>query len=144
MQRTTDELRSLLPSFRKYLDDLPRTDSAAAGLFNSYGSHFLTGIVMGGRAVLSSATNKLQIDRTYPLEETAKAAYQSLTGQLSASEQVKYQQSIASFNSYSDSREGVLGAPRSPGSSTARLVSTPGRPAWRMRRTSSTSLPRFR
>jgi MAC/Perforin domain len=110
LQRPTEELRSLLlPSFRKYLDDLPRTEAAAAALFNRYGSHFLTGIVMGGRAVLSSSTNKLQVDRSYTINETAKASYKALTGQLSASEQVKYQQSINSFNSCSNSEQSVLG-----------------------------------
>jgi hypothetical protein len=110
LQRPSDELRTLLhPSFRKYLDDLPRTDAAAAELFKRYGSHYLTGIVMGGRAVYSSATNKLQVNRSYSLDETAKASYKSLTGQLSASEQVKYKQSIESFNQYSQSEEAVLG-----------------------------------
>jgi hypothetical protein len=110
LQRPSEELRSLLqPSFRKYLDDLPRTDAAAAELFKRYGSHFLTGIVMGGRAVYSSATNKLQVNRSYSIDETAKASYKSLTGQLSASEQVKYKQSIESFNQYSESEQTVLG-----------------------------------
>lgn len=110
LQRPTAELRGLLlPSFRKYLDDLPRTDAAAAELFKRYGSHFLTGIVMGGRAVYSSATNKLQVNRSYSIDETAKASYKSLTGQLSASEQVKYKQSIESFNDYSQSEQAVLG-----------------------------------
>jgi hypothetical protein len=110
LQRPSEELRSLLlPSFLKYLDDLPRTDAAAAELFKRYGSHFLTGIVMGGRAVYSSATNKLQVNRSYSVEETAKASYKSLTGQLSASEQVKYKQSIESFNQYSQSEQAVLG-----------------------------------
>jgi len=110
LQRPSEELRSLLqPSFGKYLDDLPRTDAAAAELFKRYGSHFLTGIVMGGRAVYSSSTNKLQVNRTYSLNETAKASYKSLTGQLSASEQVKYKQSIESFNQYSNSEQVVIG-----------------------------------
>jgi MAC/Perforin domain len=110
LQRPAEELRSLLlPSFRKYLDDLPRTEAAAAGLFNRYGSHFLTGIVMGGRAVLSSATNKLQVSRSHSIEETAKASYKSLTGQLTVEEKAKYQKSIESFNSTSASEQAVLG-----------------------------------
>lgn len=110
LQLPAEELRNLLlPSFRKFLDDLPQTDAAAADLFNRYGSHYLTGIVMGGRAVLSSATDKMQVNQSYSINETAKASYKSLTGQLSASEQVKYQQSIDSFNYYSDSEESVLG-----------------------------------
>lgn len=110
LQRPSEELRGLLlPSFRKYLDDLPRTDAGAAELFKRYGSHFLTGIVMGGRAVYSSSTNKLQVNRSYSINETAKASYKALTGQLSASEQVKYQQSIDSFNQYSESEQAVLG-----------------------------------
>jgi hypothetical protein len=110
LQIPAEEMRNLLlPSFRKYLDDLPRTDADAADLFKRYGSQFLTGIVMGGRAVYSSSTNKMQVNHTYSINETAKASYKSLTGQLSASEQVKYQESIDSFDQYSDSEEAVLG-----------------------------------
>jgi len=107
---TGADLRSLLrQDFRSYLDGLPCTEAAAADLFDRYGSHFLTGIVMGGRAVLSSATDKLQVDRSYSLSETAKASYQSLTGQLSAEESVKYEESVNSFNFYSESNQSVIG-----------------------------------
>lgn len=107
---TGADLRSLLrEDFRSYLDALPCTDEAAQDLFDRYGSHFLTGIVMGGRAVLSSATNKLQVDRSYSLSETAKASYQSLTGQLSAEESVKYEQSVSSFDFNSESTQSVIG-----------------------------------
>ncbi|MEO7260292.1 MAG: MAC/perforin domain-containing protein [Jatrophihabitantaceae bacterium] len=107
---TGADLRSLLrEDFRTYLDGLPCTNAAAQDLFDRYGSHFLTGIVMGGRAVLSSATNKLQVDRSYSLTETAKASYQSLTGQLSAEESVKYEESISSFEFNSESTQSVIG-----------------------------------
>jgi hypothetical protein len=107
---TGPDLRNLLrQDFRDYLDSLPNTDAAAQDLFDRYGSHFLTGIVMGGRAVLSSATDKLQVSNSYSLDETAKASYKSLTGQLSASEQVKYSESVDSFDFYSESNQSVIG-----------------------------------
>ena len=107
---TGADLRSLLrQDFRDYLDSLPQTEAAVADLFDRYGSHFLTGIVMGGRAVQSSATNKLQVDRSYSLDETAKASYKSLTGQLNAEEEAKYKESVSSFDFYSESSQSVIG-----------------------------------
>lgn len=100
---------NLREDFRHYLDTLPRTAAGAEELFGNYGSHFLTGIVMGGRAVLASATNKLTVDHTYSISVTAKAAYESLTGQLSAEEKTKYQQSIESFNSSSETNQYAIG-----------------------------------
>ncbi|MEO6700977.1 MAG: MAC/perforin domain-containing protein [Jatrophihabitantaceae bacterium] len=100
---------NLRPDFRSYLDAIPCTADGAEELFNNYGSHFLTSVVMGGRAVLSSATDKLTVDHTYSVSVTAKATYESLTGQLSASEQTKYSESIESFTENSETNEYAIG-----------------------------------
>lgn len=106
----TPELRNYLSdSFRTYLDALPLTETAARELFERYGSHFLTGIVMGGRAVMSSATNKLTVDHNYSVDVVAKASYEGLTGQLSVEDRTKYQQSMNSFNYSSETSHFVVG-----------------------------------
>ncbi|MGL4603694.1 MAG: MAC/perforin domain-containing protein, partial [Iodobacter sp.] len=106
----TPSLRNYLtPDFREYLDNLPRTPEAAAKLFRTHGSHFLTGIIMGGRTVYASATDKLQVERTYSVGVTAKASYEGLTGQLSAENETKFKQSISSFRQLSESSSFVVG-----------------------------------
>jgi hypothetical protein len=95
---------------------LKELDAAAAGndsdrdqLFNKYGSHFTTGIRMGGRAVYSSATNKLQVDRQWSLSVTAEASYKNEIGSLSASDKTKYATAMSSFTSNSVTRTQTLG-----------------------------------
>lgn len=97
------------PGLRDYLKDDVRNkidgaqdDAAFELLFKDLGSHFLSGIIMGGRANLSSATNKQTVDKTFSNETIAKATYASLTGQLSAEASTKYEKSISSFESSSD------------------------------------------
>lgn len=107
---TVNNLRNYLrDDFRDYLDNLPKTPAAADEIFNRYGSHFLTGVIMGGRAVFASATNKLTVDRSYSIEVAAQAAYQGLTGQLKADARAKYSESIQSFFHSSESQGFVVG-----------------------------------
>jgi hypothetical protein len=99
----------LRPGFRDYLDNLPRTPDKAQELFDTYGSHFLTGIVMGGRAVCASATDKVKVDRSFSIDVTAKAAFEFLTGQISAQAKTTYQNSISSFQSVSETNSFITG-----------------------------------
>ncbi|WGS51225.1 MACPF domain-containing protein [Paraburkholderia sp. D15] len=96
------------PDFLAALDGAD-TDAKRDALFDQYGSHFLSAIEMGGRAVLSSSTNKLTVDRSYSIGVTAEASYKSLVGQLDVKDQTKYSNSIDSFNSTSESRRSVKG-----------------------------------
>jgi hypothetical protein len=104
------ELRKYLrDDFLSELDSLPLTEAAAQRFFDTYGSHFLTGVVMGGSAVLSSATNRTTVDRSFSIELVAQVFYKALTGQLSAEEEIKYRQAIESFKRSSDSNSRVIG-----------------------------------
>ncbi|WPC72667.1 MACPF domain-containing protein [Vibrio porteresiae] len=86
------------------------TDKAAFNtLFRTYGSHFLTGMIVGGRAVFSSSTNKVSVDKTFSNETAAQATYQGLTGQLSSEAKLKYSTSISSFQENSESKNFVQG-----------------------------------
>ncbi|PAJ72069.1 hypothetical protein CJF42_23240 [Pseudoalteromonas sp. NBT06-2] len=84
-------------------------EAAYDRLFNKYGSHFLSGIIMGGKTIFSSSTNKIAVKESSSNEMVAKAAYQSLTGQLSAEAQTKYKKSINSFKKNSSSKHSVYG-----------------------------------
>jgi len=95
-------LRELLfPSVREDLD-AAMSDAQVELLFDKYGSHFLAGIIMGGRAVLASSTNKVTIARSETLDVVATQTYQALTGQLSAEERVRHAAAISSFEQSSD------------------------------------------
>ena len=72
------------------------------------GTHILTGIVIGGRALRTHATNKHEIDATYTLSETAKESFTFASGQATAEEQAKYW-AVSSFESNSDTRERTKG-----------------------------------
>jgi len=71
-------------------------------LFDSYGTHFLNKLVAGGRAVYASSTSKLSFESSYSIEVVANAAYQSLTGTISAENKTKYASDISNFNSSSN------------------------------------------
>jgi hypothetical protein len=95
-------------AFLQYLDGLDGDDDFDE-FFNTYGSHFLTGVVMGGLAGISSSTNKLVVDRTYELSVVATAQYEGLTAQLSAEDRSKYSTAMSSFHSNSNTRKRIAG-----------------------------------
>lgn len=100
----------MLPHMRQQLDELNVNDPKdISRYFDRVGSHFLTGIVMGGRAILASSTNKLRVKRDYSVSVVAKASYEGLTGQLSAEAKAKYGESISSFTQYSNTHQEVRG-----------------------------------
>jgi len=106
---TTDLRQYLRDDFLTYLDNMPLTNAAAEEFFNTYGSHILTGIVMGGRAVLASATNKQTVDRSYSIDVVAQASYKGLIGQLNAEDKLKYQQSMNNFSYFSEINHHAVG-----------------------------------
>lgn len=93
-----DELRELL---------LPRVKEELDGglepslLFDKYGTHFLSNVIVGARAEYSSATNMERFTSTTSLDIVARASYESIVGSLSAEHQTSYQQDIDSFRSAS-------------------------------------------
>lgn len=104
-----DGLRALLYDYVRNALDTAQGDADYENIFNRFGSHFLSGIIMGGRATLSSATSKVTVNKQFSNEATAQATYQGLTGQLTAEAQAKYAQSIESFEANSDMRHYVRG-----------------------------------
>ncbi|MFJ5503730.1 MAC/perforin domain-containing protein [Pectobacterium carotovorum] len=104
-------LRSLMKAeIRDQLDQVDiNNPDAISGFFNRFGSHFLTGIVMGGRATFASSTDKLSVKRDYSIAVVAQASYEGLTGQLSAENRTKYSESISSFSQYSTTHQNIIG-----------------------------------
>jgi hypothetical protein len=105
----TGDLRQYLKEAVRNKIDAAKSDSDFSDLFRDFGSHFLSGLIMGGRASLASATNKQTVDKTYSNETVAKATYESLTGQLTAEASAKYEESISSFESESDVTVATVG-----------------------------------
>jgi hypothetical protein len=93
-----DELRELL---------LPRVKEEIDGglepslLFDKYGTHFLSNVIVGARAEYSSATNMERFTSTTSLDIVARASYESIAGSLSAEHKTSYQQDIETFRSAS-------------------------------------------
>lgn len=109
LQPNFSALRDCLhPDIKKRIDDA-KSEADFKWLFDNYGSHFLAGIIMGGRATFSSSTTKTSEEQKYSNETVAKATYQSLTGQLSTSSKVTYERSISNFQERSASNYSVVG-----------------------------------
>ncbi|KAI0010515.1 MAC/Perforin domain-containing protein [Xylariaceae sp. FL0662B] len=77
--------------------------------FRRYGSHILTGIVLGGRALRTASTNKYTVDKKYELSVTAEEAYRFETAQVSAEEKAKYESAVSSFNTNSSVKRDTVG-----------------------------------
>lgn len=94
----------LLPEVKKDLDTLPPDE-----LFNKYGTHFLTGILIGGKATFNTSTNQTTYKSSHELEVISELSYQSLTFQISNENRVKYGQDIAMFNANSSAEIKTIG-----------------------------------
>ncbi|KAI1211966.1 MAC/Perforin domain-containing protein [Annulohypoxylon truncatum] len=71
------KIRELLSkTFRSELDDLDTSDKdVCQEFFCCYGSHILTGIVLGGCALRTASTNKYTVEHKYDLSVTAEEAF---------------------------------------------------------------------
>ncbi|KJZ10850.1 hypothetical protein TW85_19220 [Marinomonas sp. S3726] len=78
-------------------------------LFKRYGTHFLSAIVIGGKSMMTSATNQVDYQSEYGIDLTAKLAYESLTFQISAENKTKYSQEISTFESRSNTEVRTYG-----------------------------------
>ncbi|CAH0533246.1 hypothetical protein VST7929_01110 [Vibrio stylophorae] len=95
-------LRSLLyPDVKRALDDAKEARDFE-WIFAHYGSHFISGLVMGGRVVLTASTNKMLVDRSYSYDHLAEAVYKSMTGQLPVAALDKYAAALDSFEAHSN------------------------------------------
>ena len=77
------------------------TEAEARTFFDFHGVYFITGMSMGGNAVMTSSTQKTEATAKYDLAVSAELAYKGSTGQLSASEEAEYKDQIDTFNSNS-------------------------------------------
>jgi len=93
-----EELRQLL---------LPRVKEEIDGalepslLFDKYGTHFLSNVIVGARAEYSSATNMERFTSTTSLDIAARASYESIVGSISAEHETSYKKDIETFRSAS-------------------------------------------
>jgi hypothetical protein len=89
-------------TFRSELDSLDASNAdKCSSFFSRYGSHILTGIVLGGRALQTASTNKYTVDKKYSLSVTAQQAFRFAVGEASASEQAQYATAVSSFTTNS-------------------------------------------
>ncbi|TPX67399.1 hypothetical protein SpCBS45565_g03827 [Spizellomyces sp. 'palustris'] len=106
----------LPPTASKLVDPQVQTDIDTMDpmqLYNTYGTHYVASLVMGGRAVYTSSTNKYDFSSKFSLDIVAKASYKALTGSISAEEELKFRNDIRSFNENSTTHLRTTGG--SPG-----------------------------
>lgn len=77
------------------------TEADVRSFFEFHGVYFITGLSMGGTAVMVSSTQKTESTAQYDLAVSAELSYKGATGQLSASEEAEYKTQIDTFNSNS-------------------------------------------
>ncbi|KAI1080259.1 hypothetical protein F5B20DRAFT_539982 [Whalleya microplaca] len=83
--------------------------NACQDFFRRYGSHILTGIVLGGRALRTASTNKYTVDTKYDLSVTAEEAFRFETAHVSAEEKAQYESAVSSFNTNSAVNRNTVG-----------------------------------
>lgn len=99
------ELASFLrPQVKDEINSLPPRE-----LFEKYGTHYLSEIIVGGRATYSSVVNTLQYRSEYTLEVVARMSYQFGVGKVSAENKTRYTDSVSNFESNSSSKVRVIG-----------------------------------
>lgn len=105
------KIRELLnETFRTELDGLDTSDTdACQDFFRRYGSHILTGVVLGGRALRTASTNKYTVDKKYDLSVTAEEAFRFAIAQVSAEEKAQYLSAVSSFNTNSSVNQNTIG-----------------------------------
>lgn len=78
-------------------------------LFDTYGTHYVASVVMGGRATFTSSTNKYTFTSSHSLSVVAEMSYKSLVGSMSAVEEARYSEDVKLFNRTSLSRLETIG-----------------------------------
>lgn len=70
-------------------------------LFDTYGTHYLHSLIVGASATYSAATNIIKYRSSTEYTQAAEISYRGLTGQLSASEESRYAETIDQFRASS-------------------------------------------
>lgn len=67
-------------------------------LFEKYGTHFLSGIVIGGKVSINDTINKNTYKSSKSIEIISQMSYESLTLQINAENKTNYSEEIETFN----------------------------------------------
>ena len=88
----------LTPEFKDALESMDPYE-----LFRTYGTHFVSELVIGGRLHYSSSTNELNFKADVEYSIAAEASFSFALGKLGANGYARYKTAIESFNSNSES-----------------------------------------
>ncbi|KAF2221782.1 MAC/Perforin domain-containing protein [Elsinoe ampelina] len=123
-------LRNHLKSdFKNDLDTLDvKSEEAMQDFFENYGSHFLTGIIIGGSVRQSSSVDLLKVDTSMKMSVVAKASFNSGIGGGSASTSTTSSTSISNFEQNSEINRETKGGNPSLGSNIG--MTPAGYKAW--------------
>lgn len=91
--------RFITPNFLKDLEGPAAL--APNDFFERYGTHYVASFTVGGRADFNSTTSSTTFSSVQALSVAAEMSYKSINGSITASEKIKYQTQIDTFNSNS-------------------------------------------
>ncbi|MBS9438467.1 hypothetical protein EAE91_15340 [Photorhabdus noenieputensis] len=108
LKGSAEALKEFLKESVKTALDKADTEEDMDDLFNTWGSHFLSGVVMGGCAQYSSSTDKYTSNLTNTLDVVAAASFAGFVG-LSVSTENSLKEDIKKFRSASSTKTHSIG-----------------------------------
>ncbi|NHB93893.1 MAC/perforin domain-containing protein [Photorhabdus cinerea] len=108
LKSSAEALKEFLKESVKTALDKADTEEDMDDLFNTWGSHFLSGVVMGGCAQYSSSTNKYTSNLTNSLDVVAAASFAGFIG-LSVRTDNSFKEDIKKFRSASNIKTHTIG-----------------------------------
>ncbi|MCC8459310.1 MAC/perforin domain-containing protein [Photorhabdus aegyptia] len=108
LKSSAEALKEFLKESVKTALDKADTEEDMNDLFNTWGSHFLSGVVMGGCAQYSSSTNKYTSNLTNSFDVVAAASFAGFIG-FSARTDNSFKQDIKKFRSASNIKTHAIG-----------------------------------
>ncbi|MBS9443101.1 MAC/perforin domain-containing protein [Photorhabdus heterorhabditis] len=108
LKSSAEALKEFLKESVKTALDKADTEEDMNDLFNTWGSHFLSGVVMGGCAQYSSSTNKYTSNLTNSFDVVAAASFAGFIG-LSVRTDNSFKEDIKKFRSASNIKTHAIG-----------------------------------
>jgi hypothetical protein len=99
-----DLKKLLIPEVKKKLEN-----EDPMKVFDEFGTHYVAGVVMGGRIVYSVITDKQKSENRIDAKLAAELSYKSLIGGLSASEEFEWKQMESIFAESSEIKTSIKG-----------------------------------
>ncbi|MEC2040285.1 MAC/perforin domain-containing protein [Bacillus altitudinis] len=88
-----------------YMDEIVKKDLeelTPENLFDKYGTHYLQEIIVGAKATYNTVVNKLLYESEFSISTMAQMSYKYTVNSISASDKLKYEESIKNYKRFSE------------------------------------------